>query len=71
MTRKDFEKLEPGTKVWFKYRCFTLPMLGIIRREQGHNIIYVNFFGEGQGTWDYNDINDHCYLFEEGYCNWR
>lgn len=65
MTKKEFEQLEPGTKVWLKYQYFKFPWLGIIRREEGHNCVYVNFFGDAQATFDYADINDHVTLFEE------
>lgn len=68
MTKKEFEQLEPGTKVWLYFPHFSFPWVGIIRREEGHNVVFVNFFGMGRGIFHGNDrypINEYVGPFEE------
>lgn len=68
MTKKEFEQLAPGTKVWLYYPYLTFPWVGIIKQEDGHNVVFVNFWGYGRGIFHGNDnepIYNDIKLFDE------
>lgn len=68
MTRKDYESLPDGTRVWYRQDFFAFPILGTIRHKDGQRGVWVNFFGYCQGLFadEDNHEGNHkcCELFD-------
>lgn len=48
MTKREWDKLKEGDKVWVDMPYFAYKMLGVVKTIDHWKGVWVNFFGDGQ-----------------------
>ena len=51
MTKREWDKLKEGDKVWVFPSYFTFEMLGVVKVIKHKKGVWLNFFGDGQMFW--------------------
>ena len=51
MTKREWDKLKEGDKVWVDMPYFAYKMLGVVKIIKHEKGIWLNFFGDGQMFW--------------------
>ena len=48
MTKREWNKLQEGDKVWVDMPYFAYKMLGVVKVIKHEKGVWINFFGDGQ-----------------------
>ena len=68
MTKREWDKLKEGDKVWVFPSYFTFEMLGVVKVIKHKKGVWINFFGDGQMFWrpeDKKKLLSHVERYEE------